>query len=61
MFIIRLCFNLLSDCLDVQRAGNDSSGVYDITVGQDTVSVYCDMQTDEGGWTVSGIHLRIEC
>ena len=46
---------MYADCLDVKRAGNDRSGVYDITVGQNTVPVYCDMETDEGGWTVSGL------
>ena len=45
---------MFADCLDVKRAGNNSSGVYDIKVGGDTVSVYCDMETDGGGWTVNG-------
>jgi hypothetical protein len=28
-------------------------GVYTITVGKEQKSVFCDMTTDNGGWTVS--------
>ena len=56
MFLINICLISFTDCLDVQMAGYDRSGVYDIAFGEDIVSVYCDMETDDGGWTVSGVY-----
>lgn len=46
------------DCADVLRMGHNISGVYEIwpmsrvTEGK-SLDVYCDMETDRGGWTVS--------
>merc|ERR1712142_468050 len=42
------------DCKDIQVLGNTDSGVYTITpVAIDTpVDVFCDMDTEGGGWTV---------
>ena len=43
-------------CLDVLANGGDVSGVYYIdTPGENpqTIQVYCDQETDGGGWMVS--------
>ncbi|XP_071832045.1 microfibril-associated glycoprotein 4-like isoform X1 [Apostichopus japonicus] len=41
------------DCLDVQENGGSESGVYTIKPdGADQFPVFCDMDTDGGGWTV---------
>lgn len=47
-----LIFN--RDCEDFRRKGSTSSGIYLIypIEGADPVRVYCDMETDNGGWTV---------
>ncbi|XP_075542591.1 techylectin-5A-like isoform X1 [Dermacentor variabilis] len=42
-------------CADLLRAGQTTSGLYDIFIGKNDVKgkvVYCDMDTDGGGWTV---------
>ncbi|KAM4641602.1 tenascin-N-like [Discoglossus pictus] len=44
-----------TDCSQVQLGGNSQSGVYTIYPGGDTdkgVRVYCDQDTDGGGWIV---------
>ena len=43
----------LSDCLDLLNAGKTKSGVYSIQPGETSVTVQCDMETDNGGWTVN--------
>uniref|UniRef100_A0A8C4WZJ4 Angiopoietin 4 n=1 Tax=Eptatretus burgeri TaxID=7764 RepID=A0A8C4WZJ4_EPTBU len=42
------------DCADVYRSGQTSSGVYTIHLsnGSDATKVYCDMDIQNGGWTV---------
>ncbi|XP_077983174.1 microfibril-associated glycoprotein 4-like [Glandiceps talaboti] len=43
------------DCYDLKLRGITASGVYTITldwITQVEVKVYCDMDTDSGGWTV---------
>ena len=45
------------DCKDLQAAGVTVSGVYKINLDPDGAApdlheVYCDMDTDGGGWTV---------
>ena len=43
------------DCAEVHASGSAQSGVYTVYVGvtQRPLSVYCDMETACGGWTVS--------
>ena len=45
------------DCEDVKNAGNTQSGVYTVKPPGLTsgIQVYCDMQTDGGGWLVSSL------
>ncbi|CAL9687968.1 unnamed protein product [Knipowitschia caucasica] len=41
------------DCAAVFKSGNTQSGVYSLTFPDSTeVKVFCDMETDGGGWTV---------
>lgn len=41
------------DCVDVKDAGNTQSGVYKVTPpGEAQIEVYCDMDTEGGGWLV---------
>ena len=41
------------DCLDVLHKGNTEDGVYGINPdGNDVISVFCDQQTNGGGWIV---------
>ena len=42
------------DCYELQKDGNAVSGVYEIYLdkAKKYVQVYCDMETDGGGWLV---------
>lgn len=43
------------DCYDVQQNIQNISGIYRIRLDYSAkpIFVFCDMETDEGGWTVS--------
>ncbi|XP_057308744.1 angiopoietin-related protein 6-like [Hydractinia symbiolongicarpus] len=38
------------DCVDWLQAGYSQSGVYEIDINGNLTKVYCDMQTEDGGW-----------
>ena len=53
-FVIISCFvTVLRTCKDAFNKGNKESGIYKITPDDGaSFQVYCDMNTDNGGWTV---------
>ncbi|KAI0239748.1 hypothetical protein LSAT2_009517 [Lamellibrachia satsuma] len=48
------------DCKDILNEGHTNSGTYEIflNVSMKYITVYCDMETDGGGWLV-GIHTHV--
>ena len=46
--------NQPEDCADLLRRGNKQSGVYEVFMRKTgrKLQVYCDMDTDNGGWLV---------
>lgn len=48
---------IVMDCSTVDptdyKSGNESRGVFEIYVSEHPINVFCDLNTDKGGWTVS--------
>ena len=55
------CCDLPQDCQAVKDMGHHNSGVYHVYPGgvYSGFEVYCDMETDGGGWLVRNIHIII--
>ena len=54
------------DCADILDMGHNTSGIYEIwpvnrVIGEKPVYVYCDMETNGGGWTVSVFDFFSNC
>ncbi|XP_078576495.1 uncharacterized protein LOC144862100 [Branchiostoma floridae x Branchiostoma japonicum] len=43
---------ILEDCAAYHAAGQNTSGVYTLQVSSTSVEAYCDMNSEDGGWTV---------
>jgi len=45
----------LKNCKNLKDFGSTSSGISHISVGLGDLAVYCDQETDGGGWLVSAL------
>lgn len=55
------------DCIQIMKNGNKKSGIYTIYINNNRskpLEVYCDMDTDGGGWLVQiivKVHITPTC
>ncbi|XP_073347326.1 tenascin-N [Pagrus major] len=52
---VGLLYPFPMDCLQIMRNGNEKSGIYTMYINNDRskpIEVFCDMETDGGGWLV---------
>ncbi|KAM8727112.1 tenascin-N isoform 1-T1 [Acanthopagrus schlegelii] len=52
---VGLLYPFPMDCLQIMRNGNGKSGIYTVYINNDRskpIEVFCDMETDGGGWLV---------
>ena len=54
MSMLSVCIVTVVDCAGVHASGATTSGVYTVypTGNDDSLSVFCDLATREGGWLV---------
>lgn len=53
--LVGLLYPFPMDCIQILKNGNKKSGIYTIYINNDRskpIEVYCDMDTDGGGWLV---------
>ena len=52
--------SMIGDCGSILEAGHQTSGIYQIQPFgfDDAFDVFCDMDIDEGGWTVRQIFIQ---
>lgn len=54
-FLVGIQFPFPMDCIQIMKNGNKKSGIYTIYINNNhskPIEVYCDMNTDGGGWLV---------
>ena len=53
--LVGLLYPFPMDCFQIMRNGNGKSGIYTVYINNDRskpIEVFCDMETDGGGWLV---------